>query len=347
MEARNSTSTSAPGRKFGALAQELSKGLLSFEKPGEFIITLIYVMPVLAPIRFCIAAGIFRVLAAAGEPLSADKLAAGLTDEHGGGAADDEERRDFVARMLRPLSALRLVDEVSSYVYQANDLTMELADPGMAAGFKLVYDDIMGPSSTMAHMWTYPKLNQYKSPPSAVDGPFQRARNSVGTPPFKTWAQETPEQFDNLSAFMPRVQKERLHWTEWFPAEALFKSKDTFTFVDVGAGRGHDLFALAAKYPEQKARFIMQDLPSVIDEGSEQREKDGTKIDSRVEVMKHDFFQPQSVQHADIYWMHKIMHDWPDDESVKILTRLKDAMGPQSRIFLNDMILPNERCELL
>jgi hypothetical protein len=45
--------------------------------------------------------------------------------------------------------------------------------------------------------------------------------------------------------------------------------------------------------------------------------------------------------------MHKIMHDWPDAECVEILTHLRDAMAPDSRIFINDCIVPETGSPLL
>jgi hypothetical protein len=41
------------------------------------------------------------------------------------------------------------------------------------------------------------------------------------------------------------------------------------------------------------------------------------------------------------------MHDWPDKDCVAILGYLRDAMAPDSRIFINDAILPDMGCPLL
>lgn len=45
--------------------------------------------------------------------------------------------------------------------------------------------------------------------------------------------------------------------------------------------------------------------------------------------------------------MHKIMHDWPDRECIQILSHLRDAMSPESRIFINDVILPDQGSPLM
>jgi len=340
----------ASGRSFDVLAHELGNMVSSIKKAGDFVNVLIYCIPMLAPIRLCIEAGIFHRLTESEKPLGANDLASGLSTESGTG--DEEERIDFIVRILRPLCALRMIDEVTSGVYQANELTRALADPGLAAGFKLVFDNSMGPASTLAQMVPYAMQNRYKAPPSAKDGPFQRARNIVGTSTFDHWVEKDPAQLSNLSRFMQRLQRERPHWTEWFPADALYpneqhKGHDRFRFIDVGGGRGHDLLALAAKYPAHDVRFVLQDQSSVIDEVIEEQQRNGTELDSRVELSKHSFFEPQPFKTAEVYYMHKIMHDWPDVECVTILSQLRDAMGRDSKILVNDVILPSENCSLL
>ena len=46
--------------------------------------------------------------------------------------------------------------------------------------------------------------------------------------------------------------------------------------------------------------------------------------------------------------MHMIMHDWPDEDCVRILNHLRDAMKPGlSQILINDAILPDEHCPLM
>lgn len=48
---------------------------------------------------------------------------------------------------------------------------------------------------------------------------------------------------------------------------------------------------------------------------------------------------------ARIYYMHDILHDWPDEKCQEILRALKSAMRPgYSKIFLNESILPDKNC---
>ena len=151
---------------------------------------------------------------------------------------------------------------------------------------------------------------------------------------------------------MHGMQANFTHWLEWFPEEVLFPSnnqelRESEVFmVDVGGGYGHDLSAFADKFPSKPIRMILQDLPGVVQEGKEQRRKAGQTLDSRVELSSHDFFQEQPIKGAQIYYMHKIMHDWPDKDCAVILTQIKKAMVPGSRILVNDCILLNHACPL-
>lgn len=44
---------------------------------------------------------------------------------------------------------------------------------------------------------------------------------------------------------------------------------------------------------------------------------------------------------AKFYYLRNILHDWPDDKCVVILKNLISALEPDSRILIDDMVLPN------
>lgn len=44
--------------------------------------------------------------------------------------------------------------------------------------------------------------------------------------------------------------------------------------------------------------------------------------------------------------MHSTLHDWPDAECVKILTRIKEAMTPgYSRVLINENVIPPRQAQ--
>lgn len=314
--------------------------------PSDFLVHLGYIVNMIAPIRICVEAGVFRSLSASSSQLSSKDLAKKIT---GGTKLSQEEeledRAEYLGRMLRAVAALNLVDETGPDSFRANEITSTLAEEGFDLGFRELYDSAIGPRSTLSAMTDWARDNAYRAPERGTDGPYQRARGIVGTNTFAHWVKDDPESLKNLSALMKIIQRDRLNWSEWFPADALFKGanggSDRVFLVDVGGGLGHDTSALAKRYPDKKVRFVVEDLPSVIAETKTQ------KLDPRVELVEHDFFKAQPVQGAQIYFMHKIMHDWPDADCVEILTHLRDAMAPDSRIFINDAILLDQGNPLL
>lgn len=44
---------------------------------------------------------------------------------------------------------------------------------------------------------------------------------------------------------------------------------------------------------------------------------------------------------AKYYYFRTVFHDWDDEKSLEILKNLVPAMGPESRILIDDMVLPN------
>jgi hypothetical protein len=62
------------------------------------------------------------------------------------------------------------------------------------------------------------------------------------------------------------------------------------------------------------------------------------------ESQAHDFFTPQPVKAARAYSLHSIIHDWGDEEGIKIIENLKPALKPgYSRVLLNEIVLSEEK----
>ena len=108
------------GRSFDEIKRDLSQSILALKKPTDLITTLIYCIPIFAPVRVCLEAKIVEQLAArAPNPLTATELSRNLNSN----GEETEETRDFVVRMMRALCALGLADESAPFTYRANELT--------------------------------------------------------------------------------------------------------------------------------------------------------------------------------------------------------------------------------
>ncbi|CEJ81074.1 hypothetical protein VHEMI01224 [[Torrubiella] hemipterigena] len=104
--------------------------------------------------------------------------------------------------------------------------------------------------------------------------------------------------------------------------------------VDVGGGRGNALIAMMKECGgSYGAKMVLQDQAEVL------QGKDPVKLDG-VDNMPHNFYDPQPVNNAHIYFLRNILHNHYDERSLVILRRVVDAMGPTSRVLIGEMILP-------
>ena len=107
--------------------------------------------------------------------------------------------------------------------------------------------------------------------------------------------------------------------------------------VDVGGNIGHDLIGFHEQYPQLPGRLILQDLPAQI------AQIDPATLPHTIQPMGHDFFIPQPIVGAKAYYLHMVLHDWPNKECVKILDNIKPAMKVgYSKILLNEIIIPDK-----
>lgn len=109
-------------------------------------------------------------------------------------------------------------------------------------------------------------------------------------------------------------------------------SPETVLVVDVGGGKGHASSHIRATTKHISGRVILQDLPSVIE--------DITESLPGVERMPYDFFTPQPIKDAKIYYIRRCLHDWPDMTCVEILKNIAEAMGEQSRCLISEAVIP-------
>ncbi|KAL4789761.1 S-adenosyl-L-methionine-dependent methyltransferase [Aspergillus venezuelensis] len=110
--------------------------------------------------------------------------------------------------------------------------------------------------------------------------------------------------------------------------------------VDVGGGVGGFVLQLLPVYPQ--LRFIVQDRAEVLRQAETEIwpiEVPEAVKDGRVQFMEHDFFQPNPVRGADVYWLRGVLHDWADDYCVQILSALRESMALRSRILVCDQIM--------
>jgi O-methyltransferase domain/Dimerisation domain len=109
-----------------------------------------------------------------------------------------------------------------------------------------------------------------------------------------------------------------------------------FTRVcDVGGGTGTLLASILTANPELQG--VVFDLPEVV--AGAPAELAARGVADRCEVIGGDFFA-SVPRGCDLYLLQSIVHDWDDDSAMRILTRVREAMDPGSRVLLLEGIVP-------
>jgi hypothetical protein len=131
---------------------------------------------------------------------------------------------------------------------------------------------------------------------------------------------------------------------KWFDVYLIKKSLAQVTLslpfvVDIVGGLGHNMISLKKLYPNIPGTLIVQDVPAVIDNVK--------NLQSRIEPMAHDFFRPQPIPLAHIYFFAHILHDWPDKQAKIILEHIRDAMGPDSILLPDEAVMPKHNMPYL
>ncbi|MFG2719005.1 methyltransferase [Streptomyces sp. NPDC048416] len=176
-----------------------------------------------------------------------------------------------------------------------------------------------------------------------TDEMFRRAAVGIpdavrtGTTPFEA-AYQVPffdhlavspgerELFDTGMASMSGRTDDLIVGSYPFPAEG--------TVVDVGGGRGGLLHAVLRR--ERALHGVLFDRPDTVSD----HVLDTEEVRGRWSVRGGDFFS-SVPSGGDLYLLKRILHDWSDEECVRILGAVREAATPGTRLLVIDSVLPD------
>jgi len=101
------------------------------------------------------------------------------------------------------------------------------------------------------------------------------------------------------------------------------------TLADVGGGNGSMIAAVLQRYPQLKG--ILYDLGHVIGRAKTTIRTHG--LESRCSVVEGNFFE-SVPEGADAYLMRHVIHDWTDEQCVRILSNCRKVVPPHGRILI-------------
>lgn len=134
-----------------------------------------------------------------------------------------------------------------------------------------------------------------------------------------------PEESDTYDRGMTAMTTRRI--SKVVPS---YDFSDFDVIADIGGGRGHLLRAVLEQTPN--ARGVLFDRALVA----------GAVGDSdRISVQEGSFFT-DPLPAADCYLLSNIIHDWSDAEAVAILTAVRAAAAPTSKLLLFEFVVPDD-----
>lgn len=137
------------------------------------------------------------------------------------------------------------------------------------------------------------------------------------------------------AALFNRVMTQGIAWT----APALLRAYNFSRFkrlVDVGGGQGALLRELLAATP--KLRGVLFDLPAVV-AGAGSILANG--VAGRVEIVGGDFFD-SVPEGGDGYLLKGVLHDWSDEDAVRILGNVRKAIRPDGTLLLMESLIDSD-----
>jgi len=147
--------------------------------------------------------------------------------------------------------------------------------------------------------------------------------------------------FDYLSknADMSSYFNEAMNHQASIRTEGLINSYDfnhAKTVLDVGGGDATLISSILKNYPELKG--VVFEVSTVVDETRRNLAKNNLK--ERCDVVCGDFFKDSIPSGSDITILSNILHDWEDNEAIKILRNCNKSMNDKSKLLIIEQLIP-------
>ncbi|CAI7655469.1 unnamed protein product [Penicillium glandicola] len=246
----------------------------------------------------------------------------------------------LLARLMKHLAAMGIITETGYNEYCPTGfskvLTLERYNDAFPLKNRRYIKGIMAIPAFL-------KKNNYQNPTSSTDTAFHMGHaTDLG---FFEHLQQDPLMARQFNNHMSVYAEGQVRWMEpgFYPVQeqlvdGITIGEDDVLLVDIGGSFGHDLSYFRRKWPGLPGRLVLQDLPEVL--------VSVENLHPSIEVIGHDFFTEQPVKGARAYYMHYILHDWPDELCRKILANTVAAMQPgYSKLLVNEnLVLDTGAC---
>jgi O-methyltransferase domain/Dimerisation domain len=226
---------------------------------------------------------------------------------------------ELLFRLMRATSGLGVLAQASDGKWEQTPLSdvLRTSAPATLRDVAIMFADDW-------HMRTIGSLHEtVRTGQLAVDRLF-------GMQVFKYFETNT-ESAENFNRAMTSFST-----TEALAIVNAYDFSETRSLTEVAGGQGLFLASVLERHPGMTATLL--ELPQVVETiGNGQLKKFG----SRVKVVEGDMFKSVPAG-ADTYMMKRIIHDWSDDQSVKILSACRASVPNNGRLLVVDSVVPTD-----
>ncbi|OJK01987.1 hypothetical protein ASPACDRAFT_50756 [Aspergillus aculeatus ATCC 16872] len=243
-------------------------------------------------------------------------------------------------RLTKHLAAMGVLLETGKDSYQPTGFSKTLTEQKYSDAFPLMTTRF---TQGFLALPTFLAQTHYANPTSPTETAFQLGHRT--TLNFFEHVQREPDTARRFNNHMGVYAQGRPRWMNpgFYPVQQQLIEgavpaigDEGVLLVDVAGSFGHDLLDFRRKWPDVPGRLVLQDLPEVV------ASVPGEVREHGIEVMGYDFFTAQPAIGARAYYLHSILHDWPDDLCRRILANLTAAMTPgYSKLLINENVIPD------
>lgn len=224
------------------------------------------------------------------------------------------------ARLLRGLASVGVLERRDGGRYVLTEVGERLR-----SGVPGTFRDAFIAEADLVHWQSWEHLED------SVRSGRPRPAEVVGMPAFD-WYAKNPEEGQQFGRAMENVSR--------FAASAVLEAydfSDVKTIMDVGGGNGSLALAILETHPEMRGKIA--DLPYMQEQAHAGIRAAGAA--GRCAFEACDFFE-SVPKGADLHVLKFILHDWTDEECVRILERCRQSLAPGGRLLVVEMLIPEE-----
>jgi hypothetical protein len=221
-------------------------------------------------------------------------------------------------RLMRTLAGLGILSEDDSHHFSLTTLgeALKTGAPGSARASIL----------TLAGDWCF---RAFLELPYSLQTGKSGIEKAEGLSLFELIARQ-PELAAQFSETMVGF-----HGAEPPAVAAAYDFSTAGTIVDVGGASGNLLATILERH--LGPRGVLFDLPHVVRDASALFAARG--VQDRVTIQSGSFFE-RIPAGGDLYLMSHIIHDWTEEQCLTILGNCREAMHPDARLLIIEMVLP-------